>query len=286
MSTEVNVDYYSNDDTLNSHIDNIIILKKYLDKLLREIKSGEYNTVEIKKLSQISEEFFNEREDTPISEYKFNPRSSIVEIKSDTSDLDTCNPVSDCENESGVESSDEEKVTKLFEHKITFEDPVDNDEPNFLDDEKKTDSNHNYQTNSHEYLSTGSLSQNDTYNQTRYLGNYKYYPHPHYNDSQPSIYEQYKNHKENRNHHLKIDSDNILRELCNRSQLKSKYERSYERFEKMHNKYNTMHTPKPKDKDKLTDEFLNNNLVFDNYHYLKSFNTKKAEDYINQCYTY
>jgi len=44
--------------------------------------------------------------------------------------------------------------------------------------------------------------------------------------------------------------------------------------------------PKQKPKDKLANEFLNNNLELDNYNYLKSFNTQRVNSYIDQCYVY
>lgn len=43
---------------------------------------------------------------------------------------------------------------------------------------------------------------------------------------------------------------------------------------------------KPTNKDKLADEFLNNNLDLTNYYYLKSLNIFRVTDFIKQSYTY
>ena len=51
---------------------------------------------------------------------------------------------------------------------------------------------------------------------------------------------------------------------------------------------NTNNPPQdvPKSKDKLANDFINNNLQLNKYHYLKSFNTDRINNYCNSISTY
>jgi hypothetical protein len=74
-------------------------------------------------------------------------------------------------------------------------------------------------------------------------------------------------------------------------------DKEYERLEKLHKSLNNNPVlehltesnsliSKPTNKDKLADEFLNNNLDLTNYNSLKSLNIFRVTDYIKQSYTY
>jgi hypothetical protein len=300
MSIEVNFDYYSEDDILNSHIDNVIMMKKYLDTLLKEIKSGEYNLEQIKKISLVAEEFFNEIDCTK-SEYKFNPKSSIIELNSDTSE-------SDSDLESVVYLDDEktrEQKLLTYQNKMekymspsksqdkfrTYNSDYSGlyNEPEFLDDDEK-------QVNSN-YILHSKIPNKD--------GNSLMVPHntPYHHELQINLYNQHLNKSHSTN------GSSLFPEQKTTISSPLTYEKvpdeEYDRLEKMFqtgftgmNKQGTISEtpisenktssdiPKPKSKDKLVDEFLNNNLELDNYHYLKSFNNQRVDSYIEQCYTY
>ena len=60
MTTVKNEEYYTNNSSINVHIDNIISFRDFLNTLLDEVKSGEFNTKMIKDLSRTVEKFYNE----------------------------------------------------------------------------------------------------------------------------------------------------------------------------------------------------------------------------------
>lgn len=63
MSTVNNENYHTNNSSINIHIDNILSFRDFLNTVLNEIKSGEYNTLMIKKISQMVEKFYNDISD-------------------------------------------------------------------------------------------------------------------------------------------------------------------------------------------------------------------------------
>ena len=63
------------DSNFKLHITNVFALKKIIDEVVEEIKSGEYNPVIIKKLSNAAEEIFNSQ---------FNPKA----VEEDITDSD------------------------------------------------------------------------------------------------------------------------------------------------------------------------------------------------------
>jgi len=106
MNSEENAEYYTSDETLNYHIDNILSYKKFLENILLEIKSIKYNKNMIKLLSRHIEKSLSEiSNDTTLFEYdkneddNFVPSVKIVSVDSDTSDND----------------SDDESITKKLE---------------------------------------------------------------------------------------------------------------------------------------------------------------------------
>ena len=60
MSTVNKKDYYTNNSSINIHIDNIVSFRDFLNAVLSDIKSGEYNINMIKNLSKTVEKFYND----------------------------------------------------------------------------------------------------------------------------------------------------------------------------------------------------------------------------------
>ena len=75
------------EDNLKQIISNVISFKNFIDTVVDEVKAGEYNTMILKKISDMAEDFFGnmgekeDEEDKP--KYKFNPRTVM---EPDTSD--------------------------------------------------------------------------------------------------------------------------------------------------------------------------------------------------------
>ena len=93
MNSEGNPEYYISDETLNYHIDNILSYKKFIENILLEIKSDNYNKDMIKLLSRHIEKSLSEiSNDTTLFEFDNNeeddfiPSVKIVSVDSDTSD--------------------------------------------------------------------------------------------------------------------------------------------------------------------------------------------------------
>jgi hypothetical protein len=91
----------------------------------------------------------------------------------------------------------------------------------------------------------------------------------------------------------KLQNYNTLKSVLHEEDL----DKEYERLEKLHKSLNNNPVlelltdsnsliSKPINKDKLSDEFLNNNLDLTNYYYLKSLNIFRVTDYIKQSYIY
>jgi hypothetical protein len=304
MSTEVNYDYYSENDDLNTHIDNVLMLKKYVDTLLKEIKSGEYNVGQIQKLSSLTETFFIEFEDLKYSSsnqtqsYTFNPRASIVELNSDT----------ESEDDSDVESNDsdygakrEEKL-KLYKSKMgrcfnSSPNPLGhydiyNDEPEFLDEnESKVKSNYliKQQSTVTPFNTPSEPSYLDSYKQSSYrqcetINTTRSEPHIGFNYSHSNYGTNFGEKKQ-----FTVPDEQFDR-------LEDLYKSSAQTVSLSTPKISdspqeigvrvSSDFPKSKPKDKLADEFLNNNLELNNYHYLKSFNVTRVNNFVSLCYSY
>jgi hypothetical protein len=219
MSALNKEDYYSTNQELNNDIDNVLSIKKYIDNILEEVKVGKYDIKVLHKLSDIAFNFFNELEDS--DEHKFNPRSNIVDFKSDDS-------------ESLNEELDEELNEELDEK---------------VDDNKEK----NYSN-----LST-ELSLNDS---DDILGRMANDYNPTFPPPQKYTAEYY----------------DTLQKMFTRERVSNHDQHPYD-----FSQFNSPNVPK---KDKLADEFLNNNLELGNYYYLKSFDTTRVNNYIDQCYYY
>lgn len=313
MSTEVNYDYYSEDDLLNSHIDNVLMLKKYVDTLLKEIKSGEYNVGQIQKLSSLTESFFNEIHDdkNDNNEYKFNPRTSIVELNSDTSDSDA---ESDEADDSDDDSKTREQKLQLYKTKMEkylepgkgfrsqysglYGDAYDiyNDEPEFLDDDNKPYSQQIIKTQPSSKDGHFAVTPYNTPSQPSYLNSYKQVSFRSAENAVANV----------RQNHVGLDYGTLKpyqNQITSTQSQKKEPIVPDEQFDKLEtfSKQCTSNSdsetksegfklssdiPKSKPKDKLADEFLNNNLELNNYHYLKSFDISRVNNYVNLCYRY
>lgn len=227
MNTESNLEYHLQDETLDYHIDNIVSYKKFLENILLEIKSKNYNKNMIKLLSRHIEKSLSEiSNDTTLFEYNkaendiFIPSVRVVSVDSDTSD-----------NESDMSENEKTKI-ELYSPFVSSTRAYKNiydDEPDFLDD---------------------ALSLPESV--------YKTYSQPKNIHFSTDCVKPYKNFE---------DSTQLTRNsLVNTMTI----------FEDCKQPPNIS-----KFKDKLANEFLNNNLELNNYHYLKSFNLDKINNYCN-----
>lgn len=183
------------DSLVTNQIDNIIMFKNFIDSVIEDCKSGEYKMNLIKKLSSISEKFFNEMEN------QYTPREKIVDILSDISSSDK------------ESDSDDEFNKKINFYKYKMEKFMASSQS--IDDSDKTESS--------------AATPCNTPNDYSYIDNYK---------------------------PVSITTGEYQTEQ------------------------------KPKSKDKLAYEFLNNNLELKNYHYLKSFNLNRVNSWINSSFIY
>ena len=92
----------SHNEEISNVIDNVLAFKKFLDDVVNDINSGEYNLAIIKKISENAEEFFSKMEDTP----KFIPKA--FEMNDDTDDEEIPGNKSLRPNFFNLESSDDE----------------------------------------------------------------------------------------------------------------------------------------------------------------------------------
>lgn len=209
---EENTEYYIQDERFNYHIDNILSFKKFLENILLEIKSNNYNKNMIKLLSRHIEKSLSEiSNDTTLFEYdkndddNFIPSVKIVSVDSDTS-----------ENNS---DSDEESITKKLEF---YQSKMDLYSSHI---EPKTEPN----TLAYKKIYEDSTDLDEEQSKIQII---------HYNPD--SVTEQ---------------------------------------------KYFTG-IQDTSSKDKLVNEFFNNNLKLDNYHYLKSLNLDIINNYCNSTKIY
>ncbi len=316
MNTESNIEYYVQDETLNPHIDNIISYKKFLENLLDEIKVNNYNKNMVKLLSRHIEKSLSEiSNDTTLFDYtkkdedNFTPSVRVVSVDSDTSDSDTESDVSDYDTDDavGALSDDEESQKKklqfyktkmeLYSPHVTFAKPSTmnqyyetyNDEPEFLDETPgSTGTVYNpynkcyvngYGTNPSDY----SHSQN-IHHSPNHVTSHGYFLRSNSNSSlnkDPL--------DEKLDYYSSIYSNSTKQELLNdtiestdaTNLLNTTNGDSSNKLEDQKQPFSTQ-----KPKDKLANEFLNNNLELNNYHYLKSFNLDRINHYCNSVNTY
>lgn len=251
MSTVNNEDYYTNNNSINVHIDNIISFRDFLNTVLHEIKSGEYNTLMIKKLSQMVEKFYNEVGDNNdlfksninflTEQTKLTPKLVESYIDSDSDDESDITIVSDTDS-----ANNSYNISKFFSHKNLDHY---NDDSDFIN-EKNSSKTYNTQ---HEQ----SVIAN--YNKLREQSVSKL-------DYYQSLYEQ---HKKEFNDNSKNENVNSKNENVNSD-----------------SDQNPENNKKPKAGDKLVEDFLNNNLELNNYHYLKNSNLNNINNFCKNCYVY
>jgi hypothetical protein len=148
MSTVNKEDYYTNNSSINIHVDNIISFRDFLNAVLSDIKSGEYNIHMIKNLSQTVEKFYNDIDDNcdifkpnngkATESKQLIPKTVETYQYSDSDSDDTesiitvVSGMSEPESENaGSPSKSAYSITKFFSHKPY---DVSNDDPDFLDD--------------------------------------------------------------------------------------------------------------------------------------------------------
>jgi len=259
MSTVNKEDYYTNNSSINMHIDNIISFRDFLNAVLSDIKSGEYNIQMIKDLSHTVEKFYNQIGDNddifkPSTLNQFEEKKLIPKIVETTQDSD-----SDVESAitiaSGLDSDSDSdnpgkksayNVVNFFSHKPQH---VQNDDPDFLDDY-------------HSPSSPVSTPQNSSL-MTSYsmLREPKVVQHNYYQ----ALYEK---HRQEVSENRKEPSSPLI-----------------VKFEKTEDDSDIPREPS-KPVDKLAEAFLNNNLELDKYHYLKNFNQDRINNFCQQSLIY
>ncbi len=264
MSTVNKEDYYTNNSSINIHIDNIISFRDFLNAVLTDIKSGEYNIQMIKNLSHTVEKFYNEIGDNDdifkpstihhSEDKKFTPKivetypESDSDAESDITIVSGLDSDSDSADYSGKKSA--YSVANFFSHKPQH---VQNDDPDFLDDyyspSPPVSTPHNTPQNSSLMTSYSKLRES------------KVVQHDYYQ----ALYEK---HRQEVNENRKEPS----------SPLSVKFEKTEE---------DSYIPPEPaKPVDKLAEAFLNNNLELDKYHYLKNFNLDRINNFCQQSLIY
>lgn len=259
MSTVNKQDYYVNNSSINMHIDNIISFRDFLNAVLTDIKSGEYNIQMIKNLSHTVEKFYN---DISENDDIFKPSASIqneqkqlmpkvVETFQDSdseaeSDITILSgPMSDNESESDNADYPGKKsaysIANFFSHKPN---DVQNDDPEFLDE---------YNSPSTPYDTSHANSLMSNYSKMRESKVVQY-------DNYQSMYEKHKQEVE--------ENKKIKNEPSSPSHIDFEY------------------TSELKPVDKLAEAFLNNNLELDKYHYLKNFNQYRVNTFCHMSLIY
>lgn len=259
MSTVNKEDYYTNSSSINIHIDNIISFRDFLNAVLTDIKSGEYNILMIKNLSQTVEKFYNDISDNedifkPNSRNSTNfkqlvPKTVETYQNSDSEDDDAESDTTIISNTSDDENIGSTKksaysIEKYFSHKPY---DVSNDDPEFLDDCYSPSASH-----------TTSIIPSYTRSQEPKVVDYDYYQ---------SLFAQHKQEiKENKNSSCEQNSSSSII------------------IEKLNSGSHSPH--EPKNVDKLALAFLNNNLELNKYHYLKNLNQNNIDNFCVLCYNY
>ena len=113
MNMEENTEYYIQDESLKYHVDNILSFKKFLENILLEIKSNNYNKNMIKLLSRHIEKSLSEiSNDTTLFEYNKNDEDDFIpSVKIVSVDSDISENISD----SNSDDESEESITKKLD---------------------------------------------------------------------------------------------------------------------------------------------------------------------------
>lgn len=265
MTTESNYDYYSENDTLNVHIDNVILLKKFMDELLEDIKKGDYDIPIIQKLSGLTDTFFTDIEDK--KENKLTPRFKIV------NDSDSSESCSDGE----YESDDSTKATNGYKlsHFGIKSKKSKLDRVNFIDDDTETSGHTNYLLKYSTPINYGTRTPPNTPKKNLYDDYYK----SHFSYGKTSDYIKSKVSDE------EYDRLDTLYKLTTDGDSKDP-ETEVETKEPENKPSEETQVVITKPKDKLADEFLSNSLELTNFNYSKYFDNSRINNYINLCYIY
>lgn len=279
MSSEIEIINNPNYQVYKTQIENVIAWKNYLDNMIQDFKADKIGPDVIMKLSAESENFFQKMENG--NETKFNPK--IVEMISESSDSESDSELS-TNALSDSESDDETYKNKMQQY---FKHTVYDDEPEFIDAEEET----------HYSIGTKINRQSEIYNT----------PTPNNTPLNKSLLEQYNQFQQTRLQGQQIPGHptgySLSTGLPKSEHLMADDAYGYlERFMKQnesqqtqltgrHLSYGTNNPGLPDDiprkpKDKLVDEFLNNNLELNKYHYLKSFSVDRVNNFMESCLSY
>ena len=269
MSTITNEDYNINNSSINIYIDNIVSFRDFLNAILTDIKSGEYNIHMIKNLSQTVEKFYNNISDNidNISNNSDNidnsnnknstdskqlvPKTVVTYQYSDSEDTESEDAKSvisvmsssDLENAGSIKKS-AYSIVKFLSHKPY---DVPNDNPDFLEEHTSPTKSKNI-----------SLHSSFTRTQEPKVVEYNYYQ---------SLFEQHKQ---------EVNENKVLSDEppCPSGIIYKK------------TNIDSFIPFKPKNEDKLALAFLNNNLELNKYHYLKNFNQSRVNNFCVLSYIY
>ncbi len=319
MSTLEKEEYYTNNSILNMHIDNIMSFRDFLNSILSDIKNGEYNIQMIKNISHTVDKFYNEisnntdifkpntNADTNEESKPLIPRAVETYNYSDDEDVEA--DIEDVESDitvvSNVNSASSDtppknsaySIEKYFQHNPS---DIYNNDPEFLDDIKpSTPKTSYYNTTSNSSVISDYSKIRDkqhdvnSYNYYQSLyANYKHeveedtnsnkYPNTHankYPNKYPNTHANYKH---------EVEEDTNLNTYANK--YPNKYPNKYANYTRgqygSYVKFEEPVTTEPKYVDKLAQDFLNNNLELDKYHYLKNFNQNNIDNFCFSSYIY
>lgn len=284
MSTVKKEEYYTNNSTINMHIDNIMSFRDFLNAVLSDIKSGEYNVQMIKNLSHTVEKFYNEIGDSE-DIFKSNagkqdesrpltPKAVETYLYSDSDD--DLESIATVVSGVGSDISDTPPsrspytIGKYFSHNPR---DVYNDEPEFLDDETTTTPHNTPQYNKLQ-CSPNTINYSNYYSNIRNkkVSEYDYYQ---------SLYDNYCQESDNKQ---KKNSYALFETNSDDNEKTEPHVVSHVTFEKVN--IEPPVPPETKPVDKLAQAFLNNNLELNKYHYLKNINQNNINNFCTLSYIY
>lgn len=286
MSTVKKEEYYTNNSTINMHIDNIMSFRDFLNAVLSDIKSGEYNIQMIKNLSHTVEKFYNEIGDSE-DIFKANagkqdesrpltPKAVETYLYSDSDD--DLESIATVVSGVGSDISDTPPsrspytIGKYFSHNPR---DVYNDDPEFLDDETTTTTPHNTPQYNKLQYSPNTINYSNYYSNMREkkVSEYDYYQ---------SLYDDYR--QESSDNKQKKNSYALFETNSDDNEKTEPHVASHVTFEKVN--IEPPVPPETKPVDKLAQAFLNNNLELNKYHYLKNFNQNNINNFCTLSYIY
>ena len=160
----VNTDKSDNSSQVQEDI--LTAFKKHINKLIKQVKKGEYNIVLVEQLNHFIVEYYEKNADL-ISEYSSSSSSSSVSSKSskkledDDSDSTSVSKKSD-ENTSTSKKSEDNESTPISKTSLKLEDSS-SEEENEVDSSLKDDTLFNYFVTSDKSMRKRRLLFNPTY---------------------------------------------------------------------------------------------------------------------------